>query len=203
MNKRFYPVILGSLFLFACAEAPNTHVSRHQIDDLRDQDTDGVINQRDKCRDTPAGTLIDNVGCAVWLNEQSYAIDNILFDLDKSNIRPEQQAKITSFVAVLKDNQQLQLTLIGDTSSEGSETYNHALAKQRTDTIIKALVTQGIDSERVAVQEYYQDTNYTAQLKQRKRRVIAVFAEQQLAPQTFWTIYSSERNTLNPKQEAQ
>ncbi len=42
----------GSILLMGCAETPDTTMTRHQIDDLADDDRDGVINQRDLCADT-------------------------------------------------------------------------------------------------------------------------------------------------------
>ncbi|WP_411991309.1 OmpA family protein [Agarivorans sp. DSG3-1] len=196
MNIKNTILMTLCLLVIACAKQPDTQVTRHQIDDLRDHDNDGVINQRDKCRATPSGTLIDNNGCAIWLSEQSFAIHNVLFDLDKFEIRNDQHEQIQHLALTLQQNPQLQVTLIGDTSSEGNENYNHRLAQQRTDAITLALTKQGIDKQRIQIQEYYQDTDYTHQLKQRKRRVIAVLKEQQLQAQTQWTIYSSEEATL-------
>ncbi len=194
MIKLIATVFSASL-LIACSHQPDTRLSRHQIDDLRDHDNDGVINQRDKCRNTQAGTIVDNNGCAVWLSHQSYLVQSILFDLDSATLRSDQTETLQKIALQLKQNPTLQVTLIGDTSSEGSEDYNHQLAVKRTNAISQALFDKGISPDQILVQEYYQETEYTAKLEQRKRRVIAVFKEQQMQAQQQWTIYSSEQIT--------
>ena len=50
-----------------------------------DDDNDGVINEEDKCLDTPAGTKVDALGCALVLDTDGDGVNN---DLDKCPTTP-------------------------------------------------------------------------------------------------------------------
>ncbi len=184
---------LFSLILFGCAQYPDTRVTRHQIDDLADDDRDGVINQRDLCSDTPQRSAANFDGCSQWQSIISVDAKNIIFDFDHDQIRSDQKTKINQLLVWLNQHPQRELVLIGDTSSEGNSEYNQSLAKRRTQMIKQELVSQGIIPSRIIEQEYFEQTRFTAQMKQRKRRVIAVLSEEQLVPVESWTIYSSDQ----------
>ena len=63
--RYFKLALLSSILLMGCAETPDTTMTRHQIDDLADDDRDGVINQRDLCADTPEGVTVDIKGVPI------------------------------------------------------------------------------------------------------------------------------------------
>lgn len=200
---KILPLLLPLWLISGCAETPNTQTTRHQIDDLRDQDRDGIINQRDRCLDTPVGAVVDNEGCAEWQFSEQPVVVTVNFDYDKSLIRPDQAPKVTELSDMLKQTAGASVVLIGDTSSEGTNDYNRALAKRRTAAIREALQQQGIDSERISEQEFTEVTFYTEKLKQRKRRTIAVFYHPEMSATQQWDIFSSEKSlTSSTKVEA-
>ena len=84
------------------------------------------------------------------------------------------------------------MILVGDTSPEGTNEYNKALAQRRTGVIKDALIENGIAPERISEQEFTQVTELTKHLKKRERRTIAVITSNQMEPVKKWTIYSSE-----------
>ncbi|MGR5094260.1 OmpA family protein [Vibrio maritimus] len=201
MNKSI--IALSLLLLFGCAETPNTETTRHQIDDLRDQDGDGIINQRDRCLDTPAGTIVDNEGCAEWKFSNEPVVVTVNFDYDKSVIRPDQEPTVNKLARMLEETPDANVVLIGDTSSEGTNDYNRALAKRRTAAIKVAIENLGIESQRISEQEFTEVTQYTEQLKQRKRRTIAVFYHPEMSTVKEWDIFTSEKDlTSSTKVEA-
>ncbi len=191
MMKRY--LMLMPLLLLGCAETPNTQTNRHQIDDLRDQDKDGVINQRDLCSNSPANVNVDNQGCASWQIEDKPVVVAVDFDFDQSQLRADQGSKVLNLVNMLDEYPNSNVVLIGDTSSEGSDEYNKALAKRRTAAIKQALVARGVDSARISEQEFTQVTTYTEQLKKRKRRTIAVFYRPEMKVDPAWDIFTSEK----------
>jgi outer membrane protein OmpA-like peptidoglycan-associated protein len=185
---------LTTWLVSGCAETPNTHTTRHQIDDLRDQDSDGIINQRDRCLDTPAGIVVDNEGCAEWQFSEQPVVVTVSFDYDKSLIRADQESKVAELSKMLKQTPQASVVLIGDTSSEGTNDYNRALAKRRTAAIKQALEQRGINVARISEQEFTEVTFYTEKLKQRKRRTIAVFYHPEMSATQQWDIFTSEKS---------
>ena len=79
-------------------------------------------------------------------------IHGINFDFDSATIRPESEPLITALYAGLKSSQAASITVIGHTSSEGSETYRDDLSKRRAAAVTAALAARGIDAARIAAE---------------------------------------------------
>lgn len=168
-------------------------LQRLQFDDLRDADNDGVINQRDLCLDTPENTKVDNDGCAFWTEVEDISWFPIKFKFDSSMILDETRIELIKAIEILQQNPDVKLVLIGDTSSEGTLEYNAALAERR-DKAVKGYITRNgnIDPERIETQTFNQQTPFTAHLKERKRRTIAVFIDKNKEFETQWNIYTTD-----------
>ncbi|WP_120513017.1 OmpA family protein [Photobacterium salinisoli] len=186
-------ITLSLLLLSGCADMPDTTTTRHQIDDLRDTDQDGVINQRDICLDTLRGAQVDEHGCASWQVFEKLDVLSVYFNFDDDHIRLDQSDSFDELLTIMNDNHEAKVILVGDTSPEGTEEYNDALAKRRTGVIKDALVLNGIAPERISEQRYTQITSLTQFLKVRKRRTIAVITKPEMAVKPAWTIFSSEQ----------
>ncbi|MGF1755925.1 OmpA family protein [Vibrio makurazakiensis] len=191
---KLFVTLLAPLLLAACAETPNPTVTRHQIDDLADSDQDGVINQRDLCFDTPENVSVDVEGCADWKVVEKIQVISVAFEFDKYEIKPEHDAPLTELVTLLVRHPDASVTLVGDTSSEGTNQYNKVLAQKRTGVIKAELVGRGIAAARIAEQEFTQITNLTQHLHARKRRTIAVVTFDDMEVNQAWDIFTSERN---------
>ena len=192
--KIFYVAVLlpFTLFLNGCAETPDFQVDRYQMDDLRDDDNDGIINQRDLCRETPELAIIDNQGCASWTPVEQITWFEVKFAFDSSEIRKSEFEALTRALKRLADDKKTKLVLIGDTSGEGTLAYNEALAERRNSSIKTYLVSRGVDAGRIEIQIFDQPTSFTAHLKKRHRRTIAVFINQKQILNKEWNIYTSE-----------
>ncbi|TFH92420.1 OmpA family protein [Vibrio ouci] len=194
--KTIAPVLLA-LMLLGCAQDPVTQTKRHQIDDLSDDDKDGVINQRDRCENTPAQVDVDLEGCTEWqINEKANVI-SFFFEMDKYKEKADHQQSLTELVKLLSEHPQSSVVLVGDTSPEASLEYNKALAQRRTHTIRDMLIREGISEERISEQEFTQVTVITEQLHARKRRAIAIVMTKAMSVKPTWNIFSSEQN-LSP-----
>jgi len=79
---------------------------------------------------------------------------NVLFDKDKSAIKPEFEAELSKFPLFLKANPQIQVELGGHTDSEGDESYNIKLSERRAEAIKLFLVKQGVAPIRLSVVGY-------------------------------------------------
>ncbi len=190
-------LLAGVLFLSGCADSPDLTLTRHQIDDLADDDSDGVVNQRDICNETPPDTEVDNRGCTKWRIQEKVEILTIEFDFDKYQVRQDQLATLDKIYGYLNDNDQARVILVGDTSPEGTDAYNQNLAQQRSAAIKQQLINRGIADSRISEQEYYQETAITRQLKTRNRRTIAVLFRPVMTTERKWDIYTSERRNTN------
>ncbi|RJG47963.1 OmpA family protein [Motilimonas pumila] len=191
--------LLAVLPLAACVQMADPKVDTYQYSDLRDDDQDGIINQRDLCQQTPDIAAVDNQGCALWaLIDQ---IDRVVveFDYNQSVIRPSQKGQVAEIKTILQQKPQAKVILVGDTSSEGSLSYNSALAERRNQAVKAALMQQGVSSSRIETQVFNQDTNLTQYLKKRQRRTIAVISHNEHSVTSEWNIYSSQERADKAK----
>lgn len=72
-------------------------------------------------------------------------IHGIQFDYDSASIRPSSQALLDALSVGLKTVKGSAVSVIGHTSSEGSNTYNEQLSQRRAEAVVAALVSRGID----------------------------------------------------------
>ena len=74
---------------------------------------------------------------------------NILFDSDKSALRPAGREKLDAFVSNIKGLESQSIMAIGYADRMGTDASNQALSQQRVDTVKAYLVGQGIAANRV------------------------------------------------------
>lgn len=181
------------LSLVGCAQNANMNVDRYQFDDLRDDDKDGVINQRDICTTTPEKTKVDNDGCAYWTELDNISWFPIDFNFDSAEILAIHEIDIIKAITTLQQNPLVKLVLIGDTSGEGSLTYNTALAERRNKAVKDYLMQNGdIEESRIELEIFSEETAFTSHLKARKRRTIAVFIDKDKIFNEEWHIYTTD-----------
>jgi outer membrane protein OmpA-like peptidoglycan-associated protein len=169
-----------------------------QSRDLFDPDYDGVINARDNCLQTPKGAVITNDGCESAETIQHEAARIIMFEFNQYTLTEHEQRRLASMVEKVKAKPELSIVLIGDTSPEGSDEYNHKLAKKRSDEITRLLISQGITESKITVQEYYQKDNMIpASLQGRQHRLVALATWSESGIEMAWHIYTSENNTAS------
>lgn len=75
--------------------------------------------------------------------------NHVLFDFDKSVLKPEGKAEADKVVADLKANAKDTLVIEGHTCNIGTPEYNMGLGQRRADSVKKYLVEQGIDAARI------------------------------------------------------
>jgi outer membrane protein OmpA-like peptidoglycan-associated protein len=100
----------------------------------------------------------------------------IQFDYNSATIKPESHGLLDDVVGILTDNPDIELLdIVGHTSSEGSDSVNLKLSKERAASVMQYLVDKGIDAARLKSQgkgekEPIAD-NETDEGKEKNRRV--------------------------------
>ncbi len=117
----------------------------------KDSDGDGVPDCLDKCPDTPKGIKVDANGCPPAAEQGVIIFRNILFDFDKSNIKPESFAVLDEVVEYLATNKGLKMEIQGHTDNKGTDEYNMKLSYKRSDSVRNYIVGKGIAPERLKV----------------------------------------------------
>lgn len=104
-------------------------------------------------------TISDTLEVALLLEPiyevgKTFEIENIYYDFDKHNIRPDAAAILDELVRTMRDNPTLKIELSSHTDSRGSNTYNEALSQRRAQAAVDYLVSRGIARERMVAQGY-------------------------------------------------
>ncbi|MCC7410413.1 MAG: OmpA family protein [Gammaproteobacteria bacterium] len=76
-------------------------------------------------------------------------VHGINFDYDSDAIRPESAMVLDALFAGLTAAPESAITIVGHTSSEGSDGYNLDLSQRRAQSVIAALATRGIEPTRL------------------------------------------------------
>ena len=109
-----------------------------------DDDKDGVINELDKCPNTPAGYTVDTNGCTNKINLE------VLFENNSAVIKDDTKEKVLAFAKYLKDNKEFKSVITGHASKDkSSATYNQKLSESRANAIKDLLVVNGVESSRI------------------------------------------------------
>ncbi len=117
----------------------------------KDSDGDGVPDCIDKCPDTPKGIKVDANGCPPAAEQGAIIFRNILFDFNKSNVKPDSFAVLDEVVEYLATNKGIKMEIQGHTDNKGSAEYNMKLSYKRADSVRKYIVGKGIAPERLKV----------------------------------------------------
>lgn len=90
---------------------------------------------------------------AIELNKP-IRIDNIYYDFDKWNIRPDAALELNKLVKVLKDNPTIWIELGSHTDSRGKDAYNLNLSQKRAESAVQYIISSGIDKNRITARGY-------------------------------------------------
>src|SRR5690606_29950880 len=85
---------------------------------------------------------------------KTFELENIYYDFDKHNIRPDAAAILDELVRTLRDNPTLKIELSSHTDSRGSDAYNLSLSQRRAQSAVDYLVGRGIARERMVAKGY-------------------------------------------------
>jgi outer membrane protein OmpA-like peptidoglycan-associated protein len=101
--------------------------------------------------------------------------DDVLFDFDRSTLRPEADAILAPVLAMLEGDPAMSIDIEGHTDWIGSDAYNDGLSQRRAEAVVDWLAARGIARERISAAGRGESepvaTNATAAGRQLNRRV--------------------------------
>jgi outer membrane protein OmpA-like peptidoglycan-associated protein len=93
--------------------------------------------------------MVREVPVPVPVTKEWPAFSNVIFDLDKSDIRPIEADKIRAVADFMQQNPKFVVGLAGYADPRGSDGHNMKLSEQRTKAVAEALAAAGVSNDRV------------------------------------------------------
>ena len=127
------------------------------------------------------GAEVQRIGEGIKITFDS----GILFDIDKSELRPVSQTNLTDLAKILNKYPDTNILIEGHTDNTGTDEHNMTLSKDRAQSVALYLATVEVKSARFSTAGYGEAqpivTNDTPEGRQKNRRVdIAVMANDKL-----------------------
>lgn len=128
-----------------------------------------------------AGARIERVGEGIKITFDS----GLLFDFDKSDLRPQAKTNIASLSKTLNKYPDTDIVVEGDTDNAGTSDYNVSLSDRRAKAVSNHMVSLGVSGSRISDIGLGETnpvaSNDTDSGRQQNRRVeVAIFANDKL-----------------------
>jgi outer membrane protein OmpA-like peptidoglycan-associated protein len=140
-------------------EDPDGYEDQDGCPDL-DNDADTVADLDDMCPNEPGPPGGDRPGCpkkpalAVITDTEIKILQQIHFAFDKDVIRPESFPIVDAVAEILKQNPKVKIEVQGHTDNKGSAAYNLGLSGRRAASVMRALISRGVDKNRLRSKGY-------------------------------------------------
>jgi OOP family OmpA-OmpF porin len=115
-----------------------------------DSDGDGVIDDMDKCPDSPADKPVDADGCTIV----SVVLKNVQFESNSSELTAGSGEALDKAVAAMNKYDHLRIEIQAHTDSMGDAGYNQSLSQKRAESVRDYMVDEGIAADRMEVKGY-------------------------------------------------
>lgn len=86
--------------------------------------------------------------------EKTIVVDNIYYDFNKADIRPDAAEELDKIVQLLDDNPNIEIELGSHTDSRGKDDFNMNLSQRRAESAVAYIVSKGISPERINAKGY-------------------------------------------------
>ena len=86
--------------------------------------------------------------------DQVVRLDNIFYDYNKHDIRPDAALELDKVVLLLEENPRVKIELGSHTDCRGKDTYNMSLSEKRAKSAVNYILSKGISKDRVKSKGY-------------------------------------------------
>jgi len=140
--------------------------------------------QAAEIKQTVAGASVTREGEGILVKFDS----GILFDVDKTYLKPDAQTSLKQLAVSLQNNPQTNILVVGHTDSTGTAAHNMDLSIRRSGAVKAFLVQQGVDGSRLTTQgkgetEPIASNSTPAGRAQNRRVEIVIVANDQMKQQ--------------------
>lgn len=149
-----------------------------------------------------SGVMFDN-GVPVkpektdWAKNATGFLINLYYDFNQINVSSASQAELERLFRTLHDNPDLHIEIASHTDARGSDDYNLQLSQQRAEAVVRWLVVQGVQANRLSARGYGE----TQLINHCINDVNCTEAEHQMNRRTEFRILGTGGDTISvPKQ---
>lgn len=140
--------------------------------------------QAAEIKQTVPGATVTREGEGILVKFDS----GILFDTDKSDVKPAAQTNLQNLAASLQKNQNTNILIVGHTDDTGSDSHNMDLSVRRAEAVKSYIVGDNVSSSRLTVSgkgesEPIADNTTVAGRAQNRRVEIVIVANDQMKQQ--------------------
>lgn len=107
------------------------------------------LTQKETNIDLSAKLVLDKIKV-----NQSFVAENINYDYDKWDIRPDAAIELDKIIQFLADNPSITIELSSHTDSRGDDAYNMKLSQKRADSSKAYMVSKGVKATRITSKGY-------------------------------------------------
>ena len=86
--------------------------------------------------------------------EKEITLENIYYDYDKADLRPEAFPPLDNLYKILQDNPDIRIQLSSHTDCRGEDDYNEDLSQRRAQSVVDYLISKGISTELLVAKGY-------------------------------------------------
>jgi len=85
---------------------------------------------------------------------KQFVLEDLYYDLNKYNIRPDAAIVLDKLVKILVDNPELRIEIGSHTDCRATTEYNRKLSQKRSESVVAYLISKGIAASRVEAKGY-------------------------------------------------
>ncbi len=85
---------------------------------------------------------------------KQFVLEDLYYDLDKYEIRPDAAVTLDKLAKILQDNQEVRIEIGSHTDSRAAADYNMKLSQKRSEAVVAYLISKGIDKSRLVAKGY-------------------------------------------------
>lgn len=90
----------------------------------------------------------------IKITKEEVKIDNIYYDYDKADLRPESKTELDKLINVLKETPEVNVQISAHTDERGAVVYNNELSQKRAQSVVDYLIAGGISADRLIAKGY-------------------------------------------------
>ena len=163
--------LAGLILLSGCVSNPSVEADAQNLSTLKDSDEDSIEDSLDACSDSPAGVMVDNLGCEVALG----AIRGLKFGPNEIDLSADAEAILDRYIETLKRYPNVIVAVEAHTDNRGAAAANLELSKKRVMSVVGYMIRNGLSAGNVKPYAWGENkplaANATADGRELNRRI--------------------------------